>query len=119
MVRRGSTVRVRQRASSDSTWLLALPDPRSLVRDSRIDGAELAKSLGSILPTTIAVRDNPVNVAAGGGAVWVVKSGDQTISRIEPGTNKVVATIELENEPIRVAVGNGLAWVTVQGARKT
>jgi DNA-binding beta-propeller fold protein YncE len=43
----------------------------------------------------------------------------QTISRIDPATNKVVATIEFENEPVRVAVGSGLVWVTVQGSTET
>ena len=63
---------------------------------------------------TIQVGDEPVDVAVGEDAVWVVNRGDRSISRIDPETNQVVATMGFDNQPIRVAVSEGVIWVTVQ-----
>ena len=48
------------------------------------------------------------------GAVWVANAASGTISRIDTGTNEVVATIEIGNVPSGIAVVDGLVWVTVQ-----
>ena len=49
----------------------------------------------------------------GAGAVWVGDSGDGTVSRIDPRTNKVVATIAVGQSVSAIAVGAGGVWVTV------
>ena len=64
--------------------------------------------------STIDVGDGPVDVAFGEGAVWVVNQLDRTLMRIDPESEKVVATIAIGNEPRRVAAGGGAVWVTVR-----
>ena len=36
------------------------------------------------------------------------------MSRIDPGTNEVVATIDVGNAPSGIAFADGFVWVTVQ-----
>jgi len=50
-------------------------------------------------------------VAVGAGAIWVTNFGDGTVSRIDPQTNRVVATIPVGRGPTGVAVGEGAVWV--------
>ncbi len=56
----------------------------------------------------------PRFIAAGGGAVWVLNQGDGSVSRIDPATNKVVATIEVgvPGGGGDIAVGEGSVWMT-------
>ena len=56
----------------------------------------------------------PRFIAAGGGAVWTLNQGDGSVSRIDPKTNKVVATIEVgvPGGGGEIAVGEGSLWVT-------
>jgi YVTN family beta-propeller protein len=56
----------------------------------------------------------PRFIAAGGGAVWTLNQGDGSVSRIDPKTNKVVATIEVgvPGGGGDIAVGEGSVWVT-------
>jgi YVTN family beta-propeller protein len=42
---------------------------------------------------TIPVGDGPGEMAVGAGSIWVVNSGDGSLSRIDPATNAVTATI--------------------------
>ena len=53
----------------------------------------------------------------GEGAVWVVNRGDHSVTRIDPATNKVVATISVghgigEGD---IAVGEGSVWLSAPG----
>ena len=57
--------------------------------------------------------DNPLEVAVGEGSVWVTNYLDGTVSRIDPATNRVVATLEVGRHPDHIAVGEGGIWVTV------
>lgn len=52
-------------------------------------------------------------VAVGPGSVWITDSLGGTISRVDPRTNRVVATIRVGNSPNGIAVGEGYVWVTV------
>jgi YVTN family beta-propeller protein len=62
--------------------------------------------------TDFAVGNSPVAVAAGAGAVWVVDDADDTLTRIDPGSeNAVLQTTSLGGEPSAVAVGDGAVWV--------
>src|SRR5262249_42459797 len=63
-----------------------------------------------------------VSLAADAEAVWVPSSGDGTVSRVDPRTNRVIATIPTGGDPSRgwrggdplmVATGGGQVWVTV------
>ena len=53
--------------------------------------------------------------AAGDGAVWITHATDNTVSRIDPGTNAVVATIDVGAQPRGVAVSPGAVWVGNSG----
>jgi virginiamycin B lyase len=51
-------------------------------------------------------------VAIAPGSVWVGSTGPTAVHRIDPGTNKLVATVELPGEPCAgLAVGFGSVWV--------
>jgi len=47
----------------------------------------------------IGVGQRPGVPAAGQGAVWVPNTGDGTVSRIDPGSNRVTATIRIGDQP--------------------
>ena len=64
----------------------------------------------------IPVGTNPTGVAAGAGAVWVANSGEQTISRIDPGSGRAT-TIDVHAEPTELAVGAGAVWMTSSSNR--
>jgi YVTN family beta-propeller protein len=55
----------------------------------------------------------PVAIAVGEGAVWVANHDGRSISRIDPKTNRVVATIRLGNPRSEIAAGEGSIWVGV------
>ena len=63
---------------------------------------------------SVRVGHEPVDVAAGEGAIWVANSGAGTVSRVNPRTQKVVATIRVGNRPAGIAAGDGRVWVAVQ-----
>lgn len=58
-------------------------------------------------------RPTGVDLDESNNAVWVVNSGDGTVSRIDATTGEVVATIEVGGSPQSIAVGEGGVWVTV------
>jgi YVTN family beta-propeller protein len=60
---------------------------------------------------TIPVGRAPWGVAVGSGAVWVANTVGGTVSRVDPGTNRVVATISVDASPNQIAVGEGSVWV--------
>jgi YVTN family beta-propeller protein len=55
-------------------------------------------------------------VASDGTAVWVANWGGNSVSRIDPASNTVVATISVGTEPAGVAVGGGAVWVANSGS---
>ena len=52
----------------------------------------------------------PSGIAAGEGAIWVAIAGDDSITRIDPGSY-AVTTIPVGAGPTSVAVGAGAVWV--------
>jgi virginiamycin B lyase len=66
------------------------------------------------LVDSIPVGRKPTAVAVAEGAVWVVNRGNGTVSKIDPGTEKVERTIEIGNAPSGIAFAGGFLWVTVQ-----
>jgi YVTN family beta-propeller protein len=66
-------------------------------------------------PNPLAPR--PVHaVAAGAGAIWAT-SGDDSVVRIEPATNKVTAQISVPSAPVDLAANRSAVWVELVGER--
>ena len=70
-----------------------------------------------LVQAEIEVGGEPIGIASGGGALWVVNSefaggGPGSVSRIDPGTDRVVATIEVGSVPLEVVTGEGSVWVS-------
>ncbi len=63
--------------------------------------------------STIPVGKTPRFLAAGEKGIWVLNQGDGTVSRIDPLTNKVVATIhaKVPGPGGDIDAGAGLIWV--------
>ena len=69
-----------------------------------------AKTSRVVADIPVGVR--PVAVAIGKDGVWVVNSGEGTVSRIDPEARKVVSTIGgVGQSPEDVALGAGSVWV--------
>lgn len=113
----------------DCRWFVIDADysqriPRgTLHADSREEAESFLRSLRfnrleRPLPVAvIAVGSHPRAVAIGENAIWVASVSDDTVSRIDPGTNEVVATIPVGRNPAGVAVRDGAVWVAnLQGA---
>jgi virginiamycin B lyase len=59
-------------------------------------------------------------VAIAPNAVWVGSTGPDAVHRIDPNTNKLVATVELAGEPCAgLAVGLGSVWIPLCGKPST
>jgi YVTN family beta-propeller protein len=74
---------------------------------SRIDPQD-----GTVVP--VPVGEGPTAIAVTPDAVWVVNSGDGTLSRIDAETNKVERTVRIGQAPVGIVLAEGLLWVTVQ-----
>lgn len=59
----------------------------------------------------IAVGRGPQDIAVTKGAVWVANINDHTVSRLDPASNKVVATIAVGEAPVGVAASENAVWV--------
>src|SRR5919204_1569848 len=75
--------------------LLVPPSPRS---DSRP-------------PVTIAVGSSPMSLVVGAGAIWVANKGDGSVSRIDPASDRVVASIQVGGQPWGLAFDGASIWV--------
>lgn len=67
----------------------------------------------SLQATTIGVGLGPMGLAARAPWVWVADSGSGTVTRINSGSERVVATIRTGAIPEGVAVGGDSVWVSV------
>jgi YVTN family beta-propeller protein len=72
------------------------------------------RSDGLAVSDTVKVAGTPIAVAAGFNAVWVTDNDDGTVVRINPTSNKVVATIRVGDYPNAIAAGLGAIWVEAQ-----
>jgi streptogramin lyase len=60
----------------------------------------------------IPVGQRPIAVAVGPAAVWVLSSGDQTLTRIDPTTNQPIdAPTSLGKQLQDIALAGGVLWV--------
>ncbi|HEX2029795.1 MAG TPA: hypothetical protein VHL78_00130 [Actinomycetota bacterium] len=97
-----------------SVWVLTQgtratvpPLPGSVVR---IDPGS-----GRILET-FQVGTGPRAITFGAGGVWVVNTGDSTVSRIDPQANAMAATIAVDGSPVAIAADEDAVWVaTLEG----
>ena len=71
-----------------------------------------ATGLPRHVQAAIRVGKAPGAVAVKGSAVWVANSGDGTVSRIDPATNKVIATIGVGGRPTHLSAQSGALGVT-------
>jgi YVTN family beta-propeller protein len=63
----------------------------------------------------IAVGETPKSVAVDEGAVWVLNSDEETLSRVDPARRVVVRTIGSGPQPTGLATGAGSVWVSAAG----
>jgi ABC-type branched-subunit amino acid transport system substrate-binding protein/DNA-binding beta-propeller fold protein YncE len=59
----------------------------------------------------------PGNVTVGEGAVWVVNTEDETVSRIDPETKQIEKTFKTDGVPSEIVAGEGALWVGNAGGR--
>jgi YVTN family beta-propeller protein len=72
--------------------------------------ALLSAADGHIL-ATVGVGTVPGSVAVGEGGVWVGNVADESVSRIDPETRRVIETIPVGFAPGAIAAGEGAVWV--------
>ena len=65
---------------------------------------------GTVAAAPIKVGKKPVDIAFGGGAVWVANSGDGTVTRIDAGTNSP-QKIDVGGAPAEVEFDNDTLYV--------
>jgi peptide/nickel transport system substrate-binding protein len=60
----------------------------------------------------VSVGNDPSAIATGAGAVWVTDADDNTVTRLDPGSEgAAVGTTSVGQGPTAVAVGAGAVWV--------
>ena len=59
----------------------------------------------------IPVGNSPLSIVLGLGSAWTLNAGDQTISRIDLTTQRVVRTFGASSIPTDIAAGYGSLWV--------
>jgi len=55
--------------------------------------------------------DQPLEVTEGFGSMWVANSGSNTVSRVDPLTNTIIATVVVGAKPWGIAANNTHVWV--------
>jgi YVTN family beta-propeller protein len=67
--------------------------------------------------TTVPVgRDSPTWIEATNTAVWAASGPTNSVVRIDPATNRVVAVVAVGTFPVDGVVGpDGFVWIPVQG----
>jgi virginiamycin B lyase len=79
------------------------------------------KPISELHPTAVVRLGKTADwVAVAPDAVWVGSTGPNGVHRIDPGTNKLVATVELAGEPCGgLALGFGSVWIPLCGNTPT
>jgi YVTN family beta-propeller protein len=70
-----------------------------------------ATGLPRHVQATIKFGKAPSAVVVEGSSVWVANSRDGIVSRIDPATNKVIATIRVTGRPTHLTAESGAVWV--------
>jgi streptogramin lyase len=71
----------------------------------------------AVIATGLASPDGEMNVVSGAGAIWVASDKSGLVARIDPATNKVVASIKVEPGSCYLAFGEGALWVVSAGSQ--
>ena len=66
--------------------------------------------MAAVIQTGIGAPDGEMNVAAGAGSIWVATDATGVISRIDPKSNKVIATVATKPGAVYLAFGFGSLW---------
>ena len=66
---------------------------------------------------TVAVGAQPVAVAAGGGSLWVANMHDDTLTRLDPTTRRVLGTVPLGGAPTALTTTADAVWVSDESGR--
>jgi virginiamycin B lyase len=66
---------------------------------------------------SVEVGPKPGRLAVGEGGVWTLNRGDGSVTRVDPTTNKVVATIAVDPAAAsgEIAAGAGSIWISAPG----
>jgi YVTN family beta-propeller protein len=75
------------------------------------DDQLLRVDAGGQVDDRIPVGGGPAGVTVGGGQVWVANQLDGTVSEVNPGAGRQVATIRAGIGPSAIAFGYGSIWV--------
>ena len=49
-------------------------------------------------------------------AVWLTSSGDNTVSRIDPASNRIIEVLPVGMGPVGATLSEGVLWVANEGA---
>ena len=80
------------------------------------DGVAALDAREGGVASLIESETTPGNVAVGEGAVWVLNN-DESVSRIDPETRKIVRTFKPGGLPAELAAGAGAVWIGNAGGR--
>lgn len=75
---------------------------------NRIDLKTAQKDV--VIQTGIANPKGELNVVSGEGSIWVASDGSGKVARVDPLTNKVIASIPVDSETYYLAFGYGALW---------
>jgi YVTN family beta-propeller protein len=89
-----------------SVWAMSCTE-RSLMRFDHLNGKLTAR-----IPCGVVDPAGEFSLAAGMDAVWVLSDSTGVLSRIDPGTNQIVAEIKVKANSFCAAVGFDAVWVT-------
>lgn len=94
----------------DMLWV-ADCDKRTL---NRIDAR--AGKVAAEIATGVAAPDGELNVVAGAGSVWIASDAGGVVARVDPATDKVIATIAVTPGTSYLAFGFDAVWaVSLKG----
>lgn len=74
-----------------------------------------AGKLALAIPTGIGSADGEMNVAAGAGSIWVASDAKGVIARVDPKTNRVIATVATKPGAVYLTFGFGALWAVSAG----
>jgi YVTN family beta-propeller protein len=95
-----------------SVWL-AVPDPSiSSVALWRVDQQTMRVTQTITVGKSVRYLQG-MEIAAGGGSLWVTNYELGTVVRVDPGSGTVKATIKVRRSPFGIAFGADRVWVTV------
>jgi virginiamycin B lyase len=71
----------------------------------------------AVIATGLASPDGEMNVVSGADSVWVASDKTGLVARIDPATNKVIASVKVEPGSCYLAFGEGALWVVSAGSQ--